>query len=323
MKKENKNYVCHQKKAFFPSIKAHSIVSLAPLPPGENKLLFPHDMLIDNLFFSYHKITRAKDVSNYSAEDISSILGVKKTKKETPPPEIPVQSSNNIINAGSITDYFNAKMLKLKQSKITPQDDTSNLIEDKTTSGNSDIAEDVQDECKETKKRKKEKKKKTCNLTDIEVNSEDLPTDSKEAKKKKKKTDNMVTSEDLPTDCKETKKKKKKKSSDHEVTEQNESNSESTNFFQDKMNSIYSKVENTDNSNSPPDTTSTPTLTPTDKRTRDVGDEYKKSKRQKKEKTEKNKQTYESITGENEVKCEDNIHTFFSAKMLNLYSKTD
>jgi len=226
----------------------------------------------------YHKSTRAKDVSNYSANDISSILGVKKSKKTKPnqpdtssQPPVEMASSNIIINAGSITDYFNAKMLKLKQAAIHPKpEDTNHLL---ATTSHSDASDDTQEMPKETKKRKKEKKKKKART---------LPV-----------VDQNDTSSDVAT----------------------------KNFFADKMQSIY-KDEASEPKNKKQETVAHINENRSHKRTSNSEGDCKKIKKRKKEKNNENKASCDTVVDKKAGSCEDSIHTFFSAKMQSLYSKT-
>jgi len=324
----------------------------------------------------YHKSTRAKDVSNYSANDISSILGVKKpAKTNTSQPLLP-PSNNNIINAGSSTDYFNAKMLKLNKQKphdnIT--DDTAELsnitinagsstdyfkakmlqLKNRTQPSHNALAdsEDTEDNCKETKKRKKEKKKKRHQVEYID----DPQDDTENLLNDRTTSSSSDASEDFLNKCREKQKKKRKnekrerKTSAQDIIDHNETNSGAAmnSFFTDKMRSIYHK-------DNPTDTSSQTTINAEadhvhkkkKKRKKEVSAEQKETdnhvdnetitssadaskeflnqcreKQKKKRKGEKRerKTSAQAIIEKNETGCEDSMHNFFSAKMQTLYN---
>merc|ERR1711997_391935 len=178
----------------------------------------------------YHKFTRGKDLSNYSADDLGCILGSNSAKRKTnksepstPDPEEEeekeeakedeVEDSKFSVQKGSYQEYFAKKMAQLKargKPSYCP-DETVEKVEEK--------GEEV--------KEKKKKSKKRIAEEEAEVVVEENSKKSKKEKKRLKLTEEVpdqTTSEKIE-DVKESvviksekkSKKEKKKSKGCEV----------------------------------------------------------------------------------------------------------
>lgn len=207
----------------------------------------------------YHKFTRGKDLANYSANDLGSILGTNSAKRNPKPesePSTPEQEESEeetekdekfTVQKSTVQEYFAKKMAELKArgkpvllpeeyhpvvkaSNAKKLDDNGEIVKEK--SEDSSVEEVV------VKKKKKSKKvdKETCEVEEV---TEDAEVKKKKKKSKKnkehKETSNEVT-ETTKEDCDMTveatdalednelpKKKKKSKQPEQELKEESSS----------------------------------------------------------------------------------------------------
>lgn len=88
-------------------------------------------------FCSYQKFTRAKDMTNYTANDRAAVLGIglSRSKEENPekakPSEVKVEEvesnsagekSNTTVSTLSVAEYFASKMAALKAKREQVED---------------------------------------------------------------------------------------------------------------------------------------------------------------------------------------------------------
>jgi Pin2-interacting protein X1 len=178
----------------------------------------------------YHKFTRGKDLSRYSASDMACILGkraVVEVNQEEKEPEEPIESSNGsvehlhgvtTIQRGSIQEYFATKMAAAKEKQLrylANGNDEQNLSLNDSTNGEKRVRinEDlniVKEFCSKEK------------ILKNEIIVQEEAAEESQIKKKKKKSKKLeeesidIPSEPLPIteevlENLETKKKKKKK----------------------------------------------------------------------------------------------------------------
>ena len=169
----------------------------------------------------YHKFTRGKDLSRYSAQDMACILGKKandssqaRTKDESEDEDEGISSETEkshgvvTIQKGSIQDYFAAKMAALKQKAknvetLAPVDDTNETVDSNEVADSNEVTnwyeEDVQP-MEETEKKSKSERRVHFNehLTDVKEfvsYKEEKAARKREKSLKKKRKDSQENGE--------------------------------------------------------------------------------------------------------------------------------
>ncbi|CAI4225206.1 unnamed protein product [Auanema sp. JU1783] len=195
----------------------------------------------------YQKFTRAKDSSNYSANDKSAILGLglKRTKEDEVVVKREIEEefttdTQHTVSTISMTDYFATKMAALKKKskkvKDEPVDDyseyeaersQSTMVKEEPEDEGSEydaeksqstmVKEEPEDEesdseSKKKKKSKKRERERERRTREESVEEAELDSESKKSKRRKAREEPVEEAESDSESKKKTKSKKKKKS---------------------------------------------------------------------------------------------------------------
>jgi len=183
----------------------------------------------------YHKFTRGKDLANYSANDLGSILGTnsaKRNPKAESEPATPEQEESEedtvkddkfTVQKSSVQEYFAKKMAELKakgKQVLLPEeyhpivkvsnakkfDDNGDIVDKKSGDDEKMEGEDPSDEAVVKKKKKSKKEKKvgdSCDAVEDIEGTEDVQVELKKKKKKSKKNKELKDSSNGETDFSE------------------------------------------------------------------------------------------------------------------------
>jgi len=169
------------------------------------------------VFFSYHKFTRGKDLTQYKREELTCILGKG------------VKDDGQILNGLNMKEYFKSKKERSKIQK--DKYDTSSSVEDSMINNNDDLHEKIvvkedketetENELNTTLLKKNKRRAKHMKETDLVLpNYDDIQLEKKKKKTKELSCENIEDIESL---------KKKTKKSKLPINEDLDDNSEENN----------------------------------------------------------------------------------------------